>query len=535
MPSEKENKKKPLAQAVHGNPDPQRGSEDLHLSRFTIGPMGYSGLKSVSGWIFEESKRELRWPAAGSTYRKMAYDSSVKSALNIFNILIGKVPWNVGYRKGAKKETIEAAEFLTFCMGNMDNQYLWSDFITEVLSYLQYGFHVSEKVYTKVKTGRWQGKYKWKKLATRSQDTLYEWVMDERNSELLGVKQNPSIIGLNAPEGEVMIPRNKFLHFKYGGNRDNPEGESPLKGCYTSWKYKTLVEDYEATGVAKDMGGIVEVGIHVDYLAKAEANPSGPEAKVVERMRADAANLHAGEQAYVMKPIAYDDRGNPLFTFGLKGIDGGGKQYNTDDIIRRKQNEILTVFVADVLKLGQDGKGSFALSDSKNNQLTLAVQYHLDLIKNVLNNDLIPQTLALNGWNFAPEDMPFFEYGDIDDRDLDVLSKFIQRVTAVGAISTDKTLDEALRKVADLPAPDYDKPMPANEANQSRAGDGMKSGMGNGTSNKPAKKDNSAGNNENSVKVLEKQDNGLVLIEMNGRRFRIPEDDVPDFLGEEDA
>jgi len=141
---------------------------------------------------------------------------------------------------------------------------------------------------------------------------------------------------------------------------------------------------------------------------------------------------------------------------------------------------MLTVFLADMLKLGQDSAGSYALSDSKNNILALALEGYLKTISDVINRDLVPQTLALNGWRFSAEEMPKITYGDIEDRDLDVLSKYIQRVSAVGAISSDKKLDAALRKAANLPEPDYDDPMPVNEGNESRSGDGMTGGLNNG-------------------------------------------------------
>lgn len=142
---------------------------------------------------------------------------------------------------------------------------------------------------------------------------------------------------------------------------------------------------------------------------------------------------------------------------------------------------MLTVFLADMLKLGQDSTGSYALSDSKNNILALALEGYLKTISDVINRDLVPQTLAMNGYNFKASEMPQITYGDIEDRDLDELSKYIQRVSAVGAISVDRKLDAALRKAANLPEPDYDSPMPEQDTGESRSGDGMSQGMPNGT------------------------------------------------------
>lgn len=146
---------------------------------------------------------------------------------------------------------------------------------------------------------------------------------------------------------------------------------------------------------------------------------------------------------------------------------------------------MLTVYLADVLKLGQDGSGSFALSDSKTSHLELAIQYHLDVIKRVIDFDLIPQTLALNGWELDEEDMPYIDYGDVSEHDLDALSKFIQRTASVGAITTGKALDTSLREIARLPKPTYESDDEIPEAfkakGDSRAGDGLTT-AGEGTS-----------------------------------------------------
>lgn len=142
---------------------------------------------------------------------------------------------------------------------------------------------------------------------------------------------------------------------------------------------------------------------------------------------------------------------------------------------------MLTVFLADMLKLGQDSAGSYALSDSKNNILALALEGYLKTISDVINRDLVPQTLALNGWRFSAEEMPKITYGDIEDRDLDVLSKYLQRVAATGLIFKDKKLDSAIRKAANLPEADYDDPMPQQDAGESKSGSGLVEGMPNGT------------------------------------------------------
>ena len=151
--------------------------------------------------------------------------------------------------------------------------------------------------------------------------------------------------------------------------------------------------------------------------------------------------------------------------------------------------------------MGQDSSGSYALSDTKNNILGIALEGYLKAIQDVINRDLVPQTLALNGWRFSAEDMPKLQFGEVEARNLDDLSKFVQRTAASGALSVDTKLDNALRKAADLPEADYGSPMPAsaNEGNTSRSGDGLTEGMPSGTGDADGSNgDDSVSNNENA-------------------------------------
>ena len=499
-----------------------KSNESESVSRFKLGPVGYNGLRQVNGHIYEESKVELRWPYAAATYKKMSLDPTIASVKNFIKIMLTKVEWYVEYSDDSSDDVVKASEYLSFCKDNMDNM-SWREFISESVEAVFNGFQVNEKVFTKVNSGEYTGKIKWKTLPSRPADTLTGWVFDEKTHDLLGVKQNPSMIGVNSERGEVTIPRNKFMHFVVNGVAGNPEGTAALKGCYVPWKQKTLAEDLELVGMTKDLAGIVDIGVDAEYLSKAAQDPNGPEAQNIEQMKKDAANLSAGEQSYVITPIAYTESGKPLFHFKLTGVDGGGKQYDTSKVILRKQNEIFTVFLADVLKLGQDGSGSYALSDNKNNVLALSLEYYLNIIADVINRDLVPQTLALNGWKFKASEMPKFTFGDIDQRDLDEMGKFIQRAGSVGFISKDKDLDAELRRLAGLPKPDYDNPMPETDKGTSRAGDGMAKGSGNGTSDS-AGGDNSTSNNENAS-VPE----GFVKVNIRGHDYLMMEEDAEEF------
>lgn len=136
--------------------------------------------------------------------------------------------------------------------------------------------------------------------------------------------------------------------------------------------------------------------------------------------------------------------------------------------------------------------------------LSMAIEARLMEIRDVLNSDLIPHLFKLNGWNDTV--YPTFEYGDLDDIDLEVFSKAVQRIKAVGLIPPTAENVNHITGVLGLPDK-LEEGMEQTAINEllgaqtSRSGDGMSSGTGglNGTGNSAASTDTSSINTENTA------------------------------------
>ena len=482
----------------------KKASNDIGISRMALGAQGIDGLRTVHGRIIENLHPELRWPVSIITYKTMALDSTVAAVNSFYDMMIARADFHFTapiQEDGTVKPEVQAAtDYLNFCMVNMEDQ-TWQQFITGIGTYRVFGFSIAEKVWTTVKRGKYKGRLKWKSLAQRAQETIKEWRWDRNDpDQLTGVIQRSEVMDATRYKdadfrGEREIDRSKFILFRFDPKKNSPQGTSPLNGAWKAWKYLNLVQEYQAVGIAKDLGGIPVLGIPVDKLIEAAADPSGTAAQTQNSLKEMAGSLHAGDRTFAIKPILYDDQGNELYTFELQGITGGGKQYDTTEVIRQYQNEILTVYSASILKLGQDATGSFALSDNMSNLLGFSVQHNLDIIRDQINADLIPQTLAANGWLFEQEDMPTLEYGDVAPRDLDELGKFVQRVVTSGAMSIGKNLDQSLREAADLPQASFtgEDEMP----NEFMTGKQSNAGQGEGTSGTGGSQTNADNNTEN--------------------------------------
>lgn len=469
------------------------------IPRMRMSEVGYVGLNAINGRIYEESRKELRWPESIKTFKKMSVDTTIFSALQLFELMVSRVPWSVAVPEGAKETTLQRAKFIESCMHDMEHS--WPSFIQEVTSVFTYGFCVNEKVYRRRynKNGSKfnDGLVGLKKLPIRSQDTIYKWLFSEDGRELIGLEQNLSNTTDSyryIDQTQVKISRNKFLLFRTNVKKDSPEGRSPLIGTYHSWKYRMAIEEQEAIGVTRNLSGMPVLSIHPRYMA---TDASDPEKDIYLYYQKVIRNIQNNEQSGLILPAAFDpETRQPLFDFKLMSVQGTS-QYDTTEIINRYDNKILMALFSDLLKMGQDQVGSYSLAGEKTNIMAMAIEAKLKEIQDVLNKDLMVQLFQLNGWSL--EELPYFKFGDIDNQSMDEFSKFVQRVASVNMLEFDRDVANKIREVGGIKLRPEDEEIDRTKLtkNESGAGEGGAT-AGEGTSTSISGKDESIGNLENA-------------------------------------
>lgn len=464
--------------------------EDSPIPSIRLSQVSFNGLNVFAGNVYEDCNHELRWPNAIFTYKKMAKDATIAPALSLVEMAIARVPWSVKIPEGYEDKLKDKAEFLRQVMNDMEHS--WGHFIRQCVTFNRYGFSVHEKVYRKryrEKGSKYNdGLIGLHSLPLITQDSIESWDWDSSGRKLIGLYQYK-----NKPTGknkaqyilvdeDQWIPRKKFLHFRNNALKDDPVGISPLASCYVAWKYKTELEKFEGTGVANDARGLKHLKLNPRYM---DPNASPEDKAVYAYYQNMMRNLHMGEQSGIITPSLKDDNGAEMIAeFELLGVSGS-KAYDVSKIISRYQKEIITSLMASQLILGQDGGGSFSLAESLQGISDMAIESKLIEIQEQLNHDLIPQLFSLNGW--STEVTPYFSFGDLKSPDLDVLSKFIQRVAAVGMMSQDPSTINWLAEQANMPTPFKDPTVDINIAREqltgasSRSGDGMQDGLPSGT------------------------------------------------------
>jgi hypothetical protein len=404
--------------------------------------IGRVGQKKYAGVFYEEFLPELSGRRGIETYKEMASnDEIIFAMLYAIEMLLRQTKFNFepASTKGVDKD---AADFVESCINDM--QYTWQDTLSEILSFLTYGWSYHEIVYKRrggrSKDPRYSSKYDdgligWRKLPVRAQDTLSRWQYDPVTDELQGMVQA-------APPAytEVMIPIEKALHFRTKSSKENPEGRSILRGAYRSYYFKKRIQEIEGIGVERDLAGFPVLTAPTD----ADVWGEGEESKD-HLQRAEA----------VVTSIRRDSREGLVIPDGwkLELLSAGGKRnFDTNQIIERWDKRIAMTTLSDFILLGQQSTGSYALSSDKTELFGTAMGTYLDIICDVFNTQAIPRLIDLNAEHFNGfSDYPTMTHGDVETVDLTALGQFVNQMAGCGALTPDEGLEDYLRQAAHLP------------------------------------------------------------------------------------
>ena len=406
--------------------------------------LGTTGLRRYGPYVYEEFLPELRWPWAGKIYQEMADNDPVIGAiLYLAEMLIRGTSWNVE-PASRSKEDIEAADFLKSCMHDMDTS--WANTICEILSMLTYGFSFHEEVY-KVrrgpdeKNGRYKSKYSdgrigWRRLPVRAQTSLHEWEFNKEGDVT-------AFIQCAEPDFKIIrIPMSKGLLFRTRISRDNPEGKSLLRNAYRPWFFKKHFEEIEGIGIERDLAGFPVLTSPEDL----DLWNDDDERMVALRARAEelVASVRRDSEEGVLLPAGWK----------LELLSSGsGRQINIGETIDRYDNRIAITMLSDIILIGNNKTGSFALADTKQSMLAGALQAQLQNIADVFNSKAVPDLFSYNDFP-GITGLPKIEPGQIQTPSLKELSLILR---AMGLnIAGDIELQKYLRRILGMPDLDED-------------------------------------------------------------------------------
>ncbi len=401
--------------------------------------LGTTGLRRHGGYVYEEFLPNLRWPRASSIYQEMADNDPVVGAiLYLAEMLIRNAEWTTEAASD-KPEDVEAAEFLYSCMHDMDTS--WADTISEILSMLTYGFSFHEVVYkirrgpheksSKFRSKYSDGKIGWRRMPIRSQDTLHEWLFDNEGDIKAFVQQNPNTNKI------VVIPLSKGLLFRTRVSRDNPEGKSLLRNAYRPWYFKKHIEEIEGIGIERDLAGFP-----VLYAPEGLDLWSDEDPRLV-KLRQNAEEL--------IRNVRRDSEEGVLLPHGWEFkllSSGSARQFDTNAIINRYDYRIAITMLSDLVLLGGEKTGSFAMAETKQSLLATALNAQLLNIADVFNKYAVPKLMHYNNFENIT-DYPRIVPGNIESPSIKEIALLLRSMGL--DISNDMELMNYLRKISSLP------------------------------------------------------------------------------------
>jgi hypothetical protein len=426
--------------------------EQLDLRAMLVS-FGTSGLRQAGGWIREEWSTEIgQGIRAYNKYREMSDNSGVIGAsLFAIQMLIRQVEWRL--HPAEDSAAAQAAAELVSGMLFRDLDQSWSMVLSEALSFLPYGYSLMEIV-LKRRQGLTppdlapglpalpsiyeDGYIGIGSLSQRSQDTILRWQYDAVG-RLQGAHQLDPFAGKQA-----FLPLAKCVHFRPSSYKQNPEGRSILRSAYRSYYLATHVENTEMVGVERDLVGLGMFTVPPQWMSSSATPEEQAQLDMVKRI---VRNVLNDEQAGLVVPAIYDQDGNQLLKFELL-TSGGRRMFDTSKILERLELRIAQSLLTDLIFLGHETVGSFALASSKTTTLAMALAGFLQVITDEFNRKVIPLLWRLNA--FDPALMPTLCHGDIESLDLKDLSSFL--TAYAGVPSFDLTdVENHIRGLAGFP------------------------------------------------------------------------------------
>lgn len=431
----------------------------------------YTSLQSqpmhIENTVLTLGKEDLAQGKAFSTYRDMKLDGVISGSMSFIKGVISKQFPTISTPDDADQRERTVITKLNESLTNGD-VYTPMSLMSNWLTTLDYGISLNEVVFKR------EGGYSVFDVISPihlSSVEKFTFNKGKLHSILLNPAENDGLVAQYDFTAQRAIAGDKLMMIRNEADQDFPLGKSLLYGAYTSWKIKKILQEYEAIGVAKNLSGVLKLKIPSEYINAYLTDPSSDEGLYVQNLIDTAELLHAGKGSYVLAASDTNSNGVPLFDVDVIGGSGGNAQnYNVGEVIRRYNQEILSSMQTTVLAMGQEGGGSFALSDNQTNFLTLFIEY----IRAEINagfKSAVKKAYELNG--LETKRVPDLMWPPVQDMDWDEFTKGWNRLLQCGGVTATEDLEQFLRTRGGAPKADYSKILdnPTKADSSERAGD----------------------------------------------------------------
>ena len=389
--------------------------------------VGKTGIPWNYGHIYNDFLPQLRGTSAIKIYREMSdNDTIIGSCLFAIKQILREARWDV--RPGDSTDDLCKKDAL-FLKRNVDNlQHPWTEFFSDTLSMLIYGWSYFEQVFQRGNGGS----VLWKKLAPRSQASMDHWEIDDVG-EVQGLWQNVS-------DGYKLqyLPLKKSILFRSESAGNNPEGKSVLRNAYRAWYFKKCLEEIEGIGVERDLAGLPVLTPPEGF--KFDSDDANSQEALVWAKRI-ISSIRRDEQDGLIKPRGWD--------FELVSSPGK-RQFDTTEIINRYNKEMAVTVLAQFVMLGMERTGSYALAKEQTDMFYLCLEGWMDSIASTFNRHAVPILFGLNNVTQEDRPLPYMVHTSVRRFNLRDLAYYVSSLANCEGLIMDDDIRSYLKNFARL-------------------------------------------------------------------------------------
>lgn len=408
--------------------------------RNSIGTKSTVAIESITRIVNMLKPWELSASQRYRTYQMMLRDDAVWSSFESRSKLVQEAQQNGRFKYDPKNpESKKVAEFLEYNLMNMESQTIRS--IAACHSEMMINGAAPFEVVTWEGGDEWEGMFTLRKLSYMhplSLDPMKPFEAVDGGRTISKWYQTPYAFlntdGTNpsnkALTGKIEIDGRKVVYTSYSTSPSTPLSVSPFDAAYNPWREKILINEFLIMGVQKDMAGVPILEVPQELL-DAAADPNSDAARTLDAIKEQMGNLHAGDQAFMIlpsNPWSENGGGTKMWNISFKGVDGGGRNFTLDELIDQRNRAIHKSLGALNINSAEQGSASYNSLEGQTN-----IQYHYAkndcrIMDDMLNKQVFPLLLRLNGWKVASKDIPVWEHGEMQNVSLEEFGKYIQRV-----------------------------------------------------------------------------------------------------------
>jgi len=412
----------------------------IRPKRFPTIAKGTSGTELFSGMFDEETLQKLLNERGIEAFDEMRRsDPQVKMLLSVSKGPIKSATWLIQPVDDSDEE-MEIAAFIEHVLFNdmgfkdRSKRKTFSEFITEILTFIEFGHSVFEVTHKLVENHPRFGTYHGiADLGFRHQRSILEW----------NLRMNGSIDNIRqcVPSGDLMIDVHisgeNLLVFSIEKEGDNYQGISMLRPCYGNWFRKNIYRKLQAIGIERSSKGVPIGKIPAEMLTRDDYEQQRTAFQdVIDALASHQTNgivMGAGFELEELK-LSHDPK-------------------KVQDVINSENIEMTKAFLANFMELGMSGtSGSFALGSDLSDIFLSGLTSHAKVIEERLDIDLIQKLVDAK---FGPREFyPKIKATGINDKAGKEIAEIIKIYVETGIIKASDRLESHVSALHKLPPPD---------------------------------------------------------------------------------